>query len=224
MKRMLIAVIAALPLWPLASVVSAQAPAPLPPAGPLAPTPSAPTVSSTVQQYLLNPHGEVDGLLLIDGTSVRFPPHLGAALTSTVKPGDVVTVIGFAGLATPQGRGMKALTITNATTGHTVVDQPPATPPLPPHQRGLYQAPLTVSGTVMRYLVNPRGDVDGLVLASGEQVKFRPHQGPRVMGLVGTAGGMITVSGFGTRNAFGTVVDADSITVGNQTFALRRRR
>src|SRR5207244_9529633 len=76
-------------------------PAPPPPPRPLAPvqpTPlgqPTPTVSGTVQQYLLTPHGEVEGLLLTDGTIVRFPPHLSAALASTVKPGDAAPVTGF---------------------------------------------------------------------------------------------------------------------------------
>src|SRR5438094_9990166 len=72
-----------------------------PPPRPLTPGQSrplgqpTPTVSGTVQQYLLTPHGEVEGLLLSDGTIVRFPPHPSAAMTATVKPGDVMTVAGL---------------------------------------------------------------------------------------------------------------------------------
>src|SRR5438874_1258041 len=95
-------------------------PAPPPPPRPLAPGQPTPTVSGTVQQYLLTPHGEVEGLLLSDGTIVRFPPHLSAAMAATVKPGDVVTVAGFMVAATAQERAVKALTITNTVTGQTV--------------------------------------------------------------------------------------------------------
>jgi hypothetical protein len=55
-------------------------PAPLPPPRPPAPVQPmplrqpTPTVSGSVQRYLLTPHGEVEGLLLTDGTVVRFPP------------------------------------------------------------------------------------------------------------------------------------------------------
>jgi Histidine kinase-, DNA gyrase B-, and HSP90-like ATPase len=56
---------------------------PGPPPPPRAPAPAqpmplgqpTPTVLGTVQQYLLTPHGEVEGLLLADGTVVRFPPR-----------------------------------------------------------------------------------------------------------------------------------------------------
>ena len=189
------------------------------PSAPVQPTPS---VSGTVQQYLLTPHGEVEGLLLSDGTVVKFPPHLGAALASNVKPGDTVTALGFFGPVTPQGRAVKSLTITNTVTGRTVVDQPPTSRPLPPEQRGLTRVPLTVGGTVAHVLVNDHGDVDGLILSTGEQVKFRPPNGATVVMLLGQQPGVtVQASGYGTRNAFGTVVDADALTVGNQTIALR---
>jgi len=194
-----------------AQVPIAQAPSPT----------TAPSVTGTVRQYLLTPHGEVDGVLLTDGTVVKFPPHLGDRLTATIKRGDPVAVVGFIGLATPYGTAMKALTITNTVTGQGVVDEPPAAPPLPPDRRGLSLTPLTVTGTVVRLLVTPPGDVDGLLLSSGEQVKFPPHNGALVATLLGRPGGTVTATGFGTRNAFGTVVDADSLVVNGQQVSLR---
>jgi hypothetical protein len=197
-------------------------PRPLAPVQPMPPGQATPAVSGAVQQYLLTPHGEVEGLLLADGTIVRFPPHLSVALASTVKPGEAVTVAGFLVSTTAQGQAVKALTITNTATGQTVVDQPPASRPLPPELRGLPLTPLTVRGTVARLLVNDHGDVDGLILSSGEEVKFRPPNGATVVILLGQQpGAIVQASGYGTRNAFGTVVDADSITVGSQIITLR---
>jgi len=187
-----------------------------------APVQPTPTLSGTVQQYLLTPHGEVEGLLLTDGTVVRFPPHLSAVLALNVKPGDAVTITGFLGPVMPQGRAVKALTITNTATGQTVTDQPPAGRPLPPELRGLTLTPLTVRGTVARLNVNDHGDVDGLILRTGEEVKFRPHNGATVVMLLGQQpGATVQASGYGTRNAFGTVVDVDALTVGSQTIALQ---
>jgi hypothetical protein len=85
-----------------------------------------------------------------------------------VKPGDAVTVAGFLVSATAQGQAVKALTITNTATGQTVTDHPPAGRPLPPELRGLTLTPLTVRGTVAHFNVNDHGDVDGLILGSGE--------------------------------------------------------
>jgi hypothetical protein len=187
-------------------------------------TSATPSVTGRVQQYLLTPHGEVDGLLLADGTVVKFPPHLGVSLASTVRPGDSVSAVGFLGLATSYGRAMKALAITNTATGRTIVDQPPPDRPLPPDQRGLARVPLTVSGPLAHLLVNPKGDVDGLVLAAGEQVKFKPKSGAWVLTLLGpVGGGPVAASGYGTRNAFGTALEAESITIGGQTISLRGR-
>jgi hypothetical protein len=133
-----------------------------------------------------------------------------------------VTIMGFLVAATTEGRAVKALTITNMATGQTVADQPPAGRPLPPELRGLTLTPLTVRGTVAHLNVNDHGNVDGLILSSGEQVKFPPPNGANVVMLLGQqSGAMVQASGYGTRNAFGTVVDADAISVGSQTIALR---
>lgn len=177
-----------------------------------------PSVNGTVQQYLLSSHGDPDGLLLVDGTAIKFPPHLGVALASQVKPGDPVEVIGFLGVQAPHGRAVKALSIRNTKTGQTLLDQPPTTPTSPKHDEA--NDAFTVSGAVTRLLVNQHGDPDGLILSGGEQVKFRPHQAPLVQALVTDSHAVLTVSGFGTRNAFGTVIRAKSLRVDGKTLEL----
>jgi hypothetical protein len=115
-----------------------------------------------------------------------------------------------------------ALCITNTATGQTVVDQPLATPRTSPFMRAQARTSLTVSGTVARFLVNPPGDVDRLVLTSGEEVRFPPHLGQTVVTALGRQAGVpITASWYGARNAFGTAVEAESMLVGGQTLSLR---
>jgi hypothetical protein len=180
-----------------------------------------PSVTGKVQQYLLSPHGEVEGLLLADGTSVRFPPHEGQALAEIAKPGDEIAAVGFLGPATSYGRALKAITITDTATGQSLTNQSPANPPLPPDMRGLILKPLTVSGVVAHFLVNDAGDVDGLILNGGEEVKFGPHNGQVVaMMLCGQTGKTVEASGYGTQNGFGTVVDAMSLSVDGQAVPL----
>ena len=225
MRQHMIVAMAAVLL--IGDALTAFAQGPLGQVVPVAPYPppggqGAPVAVGQVQLYLLNPDGEVDGLLLADGTVIKFPPHLGAVLSMAVKPGANVSVVGFSGASTPYGRAVHALSITNTATGQTVVDQPPAMPSVPPFMRGLARSPISVSGTVARFLINPPGDVDGLVLTSGEEVRFRPHLGTVVVtALGGRAGTPITASGYGTRNALGTVVEAYSLVVGNQTIPLQ---
>src|SRR6266566_4700858 len=52
------------------------------------------TVQGAVSQYLMNPNGEVDGLLLSDGAQVHFPPHMSADLTRAVRTNDNVSAQG----------------------------------------------------------------------------------------------------------------------------------
>jgi hypothetical protein len=180
----------------------------------------APSVAGIVQQYLLTPHGEVDGLLLQDGTLVRLPPHVGNALVGIAKPGDEVAVVGFLDPRTPHGRAIKALSITNEKTGQSVIDQPPSSPPAPPDKRGLTLKPLNVRGEVARLLVNHKGHVDGLILVGGEQVKFSPPDGTVVAMMVEQGKKTVEASGYGAQNAFGTVVKAMSLSLDGQAVPL----
>lgn len=47
-----------------------------------------------VIEYARNPHGDVDGLTLKDGTVVKFPPHQARELLDLVAIGDKVTIEG----------------------------------------------------------------------------------------------------------------------------------
>ena len=51
------------------------------------------SINGTVQAYLLNRSGQVDGLLLSDGKQLHLPPHLSATLQETVKPGDTIEAL-----------------------------------------------------------------------------------------------------------------------------------
>jgi len=170
------------------------------------------TLTGEVKLVLMNHHGEVDGFLLTDGTRVKFPPHMGYYLAAVAKPGQPVRVIGFAGLPTQFGTAVEALSVTSAATGQTVIDQPPVGYALPPYPAGAASQWLSVAGAVERFLVNPEGSVDGLILASGEQVKLPPRVGYLVANAL-RQGGSITVAGPGVRTALGTALRASQITL-----------
>src|SRR5205807_9560779 len=80
----------------------AQAPAPPPPAPNAAQPPGGtlyasqlPETRGTVQRFMLTPIGELDGVILADGTEVHLPPHLTTQLAGAVRVGDTVTVQGY---------------------------------------------------------------------------------------------------------------------------------
>src|SRR5437870_3881608 len=81
------------------AAVYGQAPAPLWDATQL------PETKGTVKQYTLTPRGEVNGLLLDNGTILRLPPPEAERLQSFLQPGQTVTVRG-ANLVTPLGTVM----------------------------------------------------------------------------------------------------------------------
>lgn len=169
------------------------------------------TFVGEVKVVLLNHNGEIDGFLLADGTRVKFPPHIGASLASIVRPGQMVSVIGFTGLPTQFGTAVEGLSVTSPATGQTVIDQPPTGYETRPSVAGQW---LSVTGSVARFLVNPAGSVDGLIMASGEQVKLPPHAGYLVVNALQERG-TITVSGLGARTSLGTALRASHINLPN---------
>lgn len=60
-----------------------------------------PITHGTVARYTLTLGGDIDGLLLIDGTQVRLPQKLRGSIAFTVHPGDTVTVNGIGPLCGP---------------------------------------------------------------------------------------------------------------------------
>src|ERR1700754_4937603 len=51
-----------------------------------------PATEGRVAQYSLTPRGDVDGVILDDGTQIHLPPHLGSPIVQTIKPGDTITI------------------------------------------------------------------------------------------------------------------------------------
>ncbi|HKO96430.1 MAG TPA: hypothetical protein VJU86_05540 [Pyrinomonadaceae bacterium] len=81
---------------------------------------------------------------------------------------------------------------------------------------------LKVSGTIRTHLVNGHGDVDGLILSGGEQVRFSPKVGKLVVSAGQGPTAQVSVEGAVVRNERGTVIRPTYITVGNQTIAVSR--
>lgn len=118
-------------LW--ATCLSAQppgAPKGKGPKGPPGPPPDAEfrTVSGTVKEFTTAPKGEVDGLLLTDGTWVHWPPHLQGRFTAIVAKGDRIRVAGSWETGPAGDTKLEVSTLTNVVSGKTSTnpDRPPA--------------------------------------------------------------------------------------------------
>ena len=162
-----------------------------------------PAIQGKVAEYSLTPRGDVDGLILADGTEVHLPPHLGTQLVFAVKPGDAVTIHGLKAKALPM---VQAMSIKNDATGTTVTDSGAGGPPGPHEQR---QA-LNATGTIKSQLHGPRGDLNGALLQDGTIVRLPPPEAQRLAAML-TAGASVTVQGEGVEGPLGRVIEVRSI-------------
>jgi len=167
-------------------------------------------IAGTVNIYLLNPRGEVDGLLLTDGTQVKFPPHMSTDLTSWVRPSESITAQGVREVASV----FTAFTITNAN-GQSLNEARPIRPPPPSDLRSVNLAPMQAEGKIRIVLHAPRGEVAGAVLEEGTIVRIAPHVSAQVSALF-QQGAAIFAKGYGTQNEFGRALEATEIGANGQ--------
>ncbi|MCC8686793.1 hypothetical protein ABFU27_21310 [Xanthomonas campestris pv. raphani] len=200
----------AAPAAPVAPRPPADAPPP-PPAPPAPPAPVAATavgVTGTVERFMLNPNGAVDGLWLRDGTQVAFAPHLSTALQAAVRRGDTVSVQGYRLGRLPV---LRASAIRSTRSGQEVVDQPPSAalpPPAPPAPATL--TPLQAQGRIERLVYGPGGEATGALLSDGTVVRMPPHLAVQFGDLL-QPGAPLSVSGFGVATAAGRSIEATQL-------------
>ncbi len=178
-----------------------------------------PATKGTVAQYSLTPRGDVDGLILADGTEVHFPPHLGTQLVFLVKPGDAVTINGLKARNVPM---VMAMQITNDATSKSVADtgRPAGGPPPREHGPGReghgpggpgpMGQKLDAQGVVKMQLHGPRGDLNGVLLQDGTIVRLPPPEAQRREAAL-AVGKTIYVQGDGMASPLGRVVEARMI-------------
>jgi hypothetical protein len=167
-----------------------------------------PAAQAKVGRMLVNPFGEVDGLLLETGIVVTFPPHMGELLAAAVKPGDAVDVKGY-----PEMPGqIKGYVITNTRTNQAVVThpKPPAGLKPPPHLRGVGLKEMSAQGEIRHVRHGGGGEINGLILADGTIVRFPREVSWRFASLF-RVGQSISASGYGTQNAHGRALEVTAL-------------
>jgi hypothetical protein len=162
-----------------------------------------PSIQGKVAEYSLTPRGDVDGLILTDGTEVHLPPHLGTQLVFAVKPGDAVTIHGLRARAIPM---VQAMSVSNDATGNTVTDNGPGGSGEP---RGAEQV-LTAQGRIKAQLHGPQGDLNGALLDDGTIVRLPPPEAQRMAAEL-TPGAPLYVEGDGFTGPLGRMIAAQSL-------------
>lgn len=164
-----------------------------------------PVTRGTLDRFVLNPHGDIDGLLLADGTEIHTPPHLSSALARALKPRDKLEVRGVA----VRGADVLVAVAIDPAHGKRIVDKGPGAD----HEKPKAQddgSRWAYEGHIERLLHGPKGNVHGALLDDGVIVRFPPHAAPE-LGRLLTVGKPVAVEGRWIDTAHGAVVHADAI-------------
>ncbi|MDD3180420.1 MAG: hypothetical protein PHQ04_08720 [Opitutaceae bacterium] len=167
------------------------------------------TQRGTITHFLLNPHGEVDGLLLDNGTEVKWPAHLGTELTATLRPGSTIEVLGYH----DRKGNFKAWQIRPANGDRVLHNTPrPAyAPKLPGFLRDARLEKLSASGKIQHVLTGKKGEPRMILLDSGAQIHVPKHAAWIVSRLATQKTGL-QAEGYGIAAPHGTVLRATVLT------------
>jgi hypothetical protein len=168
---------------------------------------SLPEVAGTLERFVLNPHGEVDGFVMNDQTQtpilVHTPPHMEGELTRNAKLGDKLRVRGVR----PRGADVFAAVAVTAESGLQIVDMGPD------HDRKhrkVDRQKMQLGGTVRLSLFGPKGELRGALLADGTIIRIGPKEAEHLIKAL-MPGTKIAVSGDGIETQHGRVIQAKEI-------------
>jgi len=175
-----------------------------------------PRVNGTVDRFLVNLHGEVDGLLLADGLEVHVPPHLDAELRAAVQPGAEIGVFSVR----PHGVEVISAVAIEIGPGRLIADNGPpkkqhggnetdATAGHRPEAKASHP-PADAEGVVQRVLHGPRGEPRGILLEDGRIIRVPPHDA-KERGAVMQPGARLAARGPGLTAHGVTVIDAKEV-------------
>jgi hypothetical protein len=170
-----------------------------------------PHVTSSVERFLVNPDGDADGMILLNGVEVYFAPYLSDAVLMAVHVGDRITVYGELPMAEP----LIVASIIEAEDGSRIEDAGR----VGAHRtfaadvglnRGRERSRLQVEALVRRALHGPSGELRGVLLDDGTTVFFSVQDGENLEELLSPAA-WVTVRGAGLVTELGTAIEADEI-------------
>lgn len=163
-----------------------------------------PETHGRITQFLLNPHGEIDGLILNGDLQVHVPPHLGRKLPRHVVVGDRICVRGVKA----RGAAMIAAVQLTARGGVDLVDDGPAHDAPKPSRAARKQ--MELRGEVAFALHGPKGELNGALLTSGVALRLPPHAAAELHAYL-RAGAHVQAWGLGVATSHGATLDVHEI-------------
>jgi len=165
---------------------------------------SLPQTEGILTQWILSPHGELEGFVLNGKDQVHFPPHLSKKTSKLFELGDTVRVRGIK----PRGAEMiVALSLSNVE-GKEIVDRGPEHEKHAPAQNK--RKPLEIAGVVSLALRGPRGEIRGALLEDGTALWIPPHAADALSEYL-DPGIAIRAWGPGLKSKKGRAIDVESI-------------
>jgi hypothetical protein len=170
-----------------------------------------PSFTGRVQQFTLTLRGEIDGVILSDGTEVKTALPLSTSIAYSIKPGDTVTIHGLRAAAIPL---IQAVSITDRTSGRTIVDDDSGPRPGPGRSApppNAAEPPLSeAQGPIRMNLHGPRGEINGVLLADGTVLRLPPDAAVNLTSLL-QPGRIVIAQGDELSNPIGKVLEVREI-------------
>jgi len=167
-----------------------------------------PIADGIVDRYLLHPLGDVEGLLLRDGSQLHFTARAAHELIAVVQPGDHVRVHGR---RLPPSPIVQPDVIINVTDGGSLIVPSRLEHPIPPAEHRQTLNMMNAVGTIRILLYDHlKGVVNGVILSDGTQVRFPPDVGERFRQSL-QQDMDVEVEGYGTETEYGRSLEATSI-------------
>jgi hypothetical protein len=167
-----------------------------------------PVAEGIVYRYLLTPRGDVNGLLLRDGSQMHVTLRAEQDLTKSIQPGDHVRVHGRRVSDSPL---VRPDVIVNVTDGRSFTVPYRLDLPMPPREERPSVNEMLAAGTIEVLLYDPsKGVVNGALLSDGTQVRLPPDVGEHFHASL-RKNMDVEVRGYGTATPYGSALEATAI-------------
>jgi hypothetical protein len=172
---------------------------------PLPPLHRESTAEGIVSRYLIDPRGEVEGLLLTDGTQMHVTSHIASEFVKVIKPNHRIRAQGTR-------KSLSALfepdIIRNMTTGASFKTPLRLDLPIPDQENRLSMTDMRARGAIHLLLYDYMNEgVRGMLLSDGTQVRLPPDATDELRRSL-RVGQSIEAEGYGTENEYGRAMEA----------------
>ena len=162
----------------------------------------------TVERFILDPRGEVEGVLLSSGTYMYITSRAAEQVVRLFKPGDHVQVYGR---LRPDERQVQPDVIKNLTSSETFTVPLRLDLPMQKQEFQLSVTEMSATGTIRLFFYHPlQRVIQGMLLSDNTQIRLPPDASQELRTSL-HLGEAVTVKGNGTSNQFGRAIEAVAI-------------